>query len=35
MRHIGMYKTEALKEELAEINPYLDITDRLRKSDRG
>ena len=26
MRHIGMYKTEALKEELAEINPYLDIT---------
>ena len=26
MRHIGMYKTEALKEELEEINPYLDIT---------
>ena len=26
IRHIGMYKTDALKEELLEINPYLDIT---------
>lgn len=25
MRHIGVYKTEALKEEILEINPYLDI----------
>ena len=25
MRHIGMYKTDALKELLMEINPYLDI----------
>ena len=26
IRHIGMYKTDALKGELLEINPYLDIT---------
>lgn len=26
LRHIGMYKTDALKEELKEINPYLHIT---------
>lgn len=25
IRHIGLYKTEALKQELEEINPYLDI----------
>lgn len=25
MRHIGRYKTEALREELLEINPYLEI----------
>ena len=24
-RHLGMYKTDALREELLEINPYLDI----------
>lgn len=26
IRHLGMYKTDALKEELKEINPFLDIT---------
>lgn len=26
MHHIGMYKTEAVKEELEQINPYLKIT---------
>lgn len=26
IRHIGMYKTDALSEELREINPYLHIT---------
>lgn len=26
IRHIGMYKTDALKAELAEINPFLHIT---------
>ncbi len=25
MRHLGMYKTDALKGELLDINPYLDI----------
>ncbi len=25
IRHIGRYKTDALREELREINPYLDI----------
>ena len=25
IRHLGMYKTEALREEILEINPYLDI----------
>lgn len=31
MRHLGMYKTDALREELLDINPYLDIrTDRVR-----
>lgn len=34
MRHIGMYKTEALKEELLEINPYLEIrTDCVRVTE--
>lgn len=34
MRHVGMYKTDALKEELLEINPYLDIrTDCARVSE--
>ncbi len=34
MRHVGMYKTDALKEELLEINPYLDIrTDCVRVSE--
>ena len=33
MRHIGMYKTDALKEELEQINPYLEIiTDRVKVS---
>lgn len=26
LRHVGMYKTDALKEQLLQINPYLDIT---------
>lgn len=31
VRHLGLPKTEALKSELAEINPYIDITvDRSR-----
>lgn len=31
MRHVGMYKTDALREQLSEINPYLDIrTDCVR-----
>ena len=31
MRHVGMYKTDALREQLLEINPYLDIrTDCVR-----
>lgn len=31
LRHLGQYKTEALKEQLLEINPYLDIvTDCLK-----
>ena len=25
LRHVGMYKTDALKEQLLQINPYLDI----------
>lgn len=25
LRHLGMYKTDALKEQILEINPYLDI----------
>ena len=34
MRHIGMYKTEALKQELLEINPYLEIrTDCVRVTE--
>ena len=31
MRHVGRYKTDALREQLLEINPYLDIrTDCVR-----
>ena len=31
MRHVGMYKTDALREQLLEINPWLDIrTDCVR-----
>ncbi len=31
MRHVGMYKTDALREQLLDINPYLDIqTDCVR-----
>lgn len=36
MHHIGMYKTEALKEQLLEINPYLDIvTDCVKVEDEN
>lgn len=34
LRHLGMYKTDALKEELLAINPYLDIrTDCIRVTE--
>lgn len=34
MKHIGMYKTEALKDILLDINPYLDIrTDCVRVTE--
>ena len=34
--HLGRYKTEALREQLLEINPYLDIrTDCVRVSDEN
>lgn len=34
LRHLGMYKTDALKEELLQINPYLDIrTDCVRVTE--
>lgn len=36
MRHIGVYKTEALKEEILEINPYLDIyTDCIKVTEEN
>lgn len=36
MRHLGMYKTDALKEELLEINPYLDIrTDCVKVTEQN
>ena len=36
MRHVGQYKTETLKEQLLEINPYLDIcTDCVRVCDEN
>lgn len=36
MRHVGMFKTDALKEQLLEINPYLDIrTDCVRVSSEN
>lgn len=36
MRHVGQYKTEALKEQLLDINPYLDIrTDCVRVCDEN
>ena len=35
MRHIGMYKTEALKENLLKINPYLDIHTDCVKVEEG
>ena len=36
MRHIGMYKTDALREELEQINPYLEIvTDRVKVSQEN
>ena len=34
LRHVGMYKTDALKEQLLQINPYLDIrTDCVKVTD--
>ena len=34
IRHLGMYKTDALRQELLEVNPYLDIrTDCLRVTE--
>lgn len=36
IRHLGMYKTDALKELLSEINPYLDIrTDCVKVTDEN
>lgn len=36
MRHLGMYKTDALKEELLDINPYLDIrTDCVKVTEQN
>ncbi|WP_346662485.1 sulfur carrier protein ThiS adenylyltransferase ThiF [uncultured Merdimonas sp.] len=36
MCHVGRYKTEALKEELLEINPYLEIrTDCVRMTEEN
>ena len=36
MRHIGMYKTDALREELEQINPYLEIVpDRVKVSQEN
>ncbi|MDO4340090.1 MAG: sulfur carrier protein ThiS adenylyltransferase ThiF [Eubacteriales bacterium] len=36
IRHLGMYKTDALKEELQQINPYLDIrTDCVRVTEEN
>lgn len=36
MRHVGMYKTDALKGELLDINPYLDIkTDCIRVTEEN
>ncbi len=35
-RHLGMYKTDALKEQLLDINPYLDIrTDCVRVTEEN
>lgn len=36
IRHIGLYKTEALKQELEEINPYLEIlTDCVKVTEQN
>lgn len=36
IRHIGMYKTDALKAELEEINPYLQVTtDRIKVTEEN
>lgn len=36
MKHIGMYKTDALKSQLLELNPYLDIqTDCLKVTEQN
>ncbi len=35
-RHIGIFKTDALAEQLREINPYLDIrTDRIKVTEEN
>ena len=36
LRHVGMYKTDALLEQLKEINPYLDLrTDCVKVTERN
>lgn len=36
LEHVGMYKTDALKEQLLRINPYLDIrTDCVRVTEKN
>lgn len=36
IRHLGMYKTDALKDELMQINPYLDIrTDCIKVTEEN
>lgn len=36
LHHVGMFKTDALKEELLDINPYLDIhTDCIRVTEEN
>lgn len=36
LRHVGMYKTDALLEQLKEINPYLDFrTDCVKVTERN
>ena len=36
MKHLGRYKTEALKEEISEINPYISVrTDTVKVTDNN